>query len=148
MSILESMNIGKTALKTHSLRLDIHAKNIANVDTPNYVRKIPVVNATEDISFHGIMNVMKNDVFGCGTLPYLQGGVTFNGCVEDPTVGQRIYRPGHPDADENGYIRASNVNAMVDMADAIMAQRAYEANLALINISKAMASRAIEIGRS
>jgi len=148
MSILESMNIGSHALKAHSLRMDIHAKNIANIDTPNYVRKIPVLNATEDISFQGLMNVMKEDVFGCGTLPYLQGGVTFNGCVEDPTVGERIYSPGHPDADENGYIRASNVNAMVDMADAIMAQRAYEANLALVNISKTMANRALEIGKS
>ena len=148
MSIMESMNIGANALKAHGLRMDIHAKNIANVDTPNYVRKIPVLNASEDISFHGLMNVMKEDVFGCGTLPYLQGGVVFNGCVEDPTVGERMYAPGHPDADANGYIRCSNVNAMVDMADAIMAQRAYEANLALINISRSMASQATRIGQS
>jgi len=147
MSILESINIGSNALKTHGLRLDIHAKNIANIDTPNYVRRIPVLNATEDISFHGLLNNMKNDVFGVGNLPYLQGGVVFNGCVEDPTVGERIYSPGHPDADINGYIRSSNVNAMVDMADAVMAQRAYEANLAVINITKSMASRATEIGR-
>ncbi len=147
MSIMESMNIGANALKAHGLRLDIHAKNVANVDTPNYVRKIPVLNATEDISFHGLMNTMKEDVFGVGTLPYLQGGVVFNGCVEDPTLGDKIYRPGHPDADANGYIRASNVNPAVDMADAILAQRAYEANLALINITKSMAQRATEIGR-
>ena len=90
---------------------------------------------------------MKNDTFGVGTLPYLQGGVVFNGVVEDPTMGERIYRPGHPDADANGYIRSSNVNAMVDMADAVMAQRAYEANLAVVNITRAMASRATEIGK-
>ena len=46
MSIMESMNIGANALKAHGLRMDIHAKNIANVDTPNYVRKIPILNAT------------------------------------------------------------------------------------------------------
>ena len=147
MGIMESMNIGANALKAHGLRLDIHAKNIANIDTPNYVRRIPVLNATEDISFHGLMNSMKEDVFGVGTLPYLQGGVTFNGCVEDPTLGDRIYKAGHPDADGRGYIRASNVNAMVDMADAILAQRAYEANLAVINITKSMALKAVEIGR-
>ena len=147
MSILESISIASNELKAHGLRLDIHAKNIANIDTPNYVRRIPVLNATEDISFHGLMNTMKNDVFGTGSLPYLQGGVVFNGCVGDPTVVEKIYSPGHPDADENGYIRASNVNAMVDMADAVMAQRAYEANLALINISRSMAAKATEIGR-
>ena len=147
MGIMESIDIGANALKTHGLRIDIHAKNIANIDTPNYVRRIPVLNATEDISFRGGLNQMKNDVYGTGTLPYMQGGVVFTGVVEDPTLGERIYRPGHPDADANGYIRSSNVNAMVDMADAIMAQRAYEANLALINISRSMASKATEIGR-
>ena len=147
MGILESMNIGAKALQVHGTRLDIHAKNIANVDTPNYVRKIPVLNATEDMSFHGLMNSMKEDVFGVGTLPYLQGGVTYSGVMEDPTLGDKIYRPGHPDADSEGYIRASNVNPMVDMADAVIAQRAYEANLAVVNISKAMAMRAIEIGK-
>lgn len=147
MGLLESMNMGAQALSVHGKRIDIHAKNIANLDTPNYVRKIPVLNATDDISFHGIMNTMKEDVFGVGTLPYLQGGVNFSGVVEDPTLGHKIYKPGHPDADENGYIRASNVNAMVDIADALIAQRAYEANLALVNISKSMAQRALEIGK-
>ncbi len=147
MSILESMNIGGRALRAHGYRLDVHTKNIANIDTPNYIRKIPILNATEDISFHGLMNEMKEDVFGVGTLPYLQGGVVYNGTVEDPTLGQKIYKPGHPDADANGYIRASNVNPSVEIADAILAQRAYEANLAVVNISKAMAQKAVEIGR-
>lgn len=147
MGIMESINIGGRALRTHGLRLDVHSKNIANVDTPNYVRRIPVLNATEDVSFHGLMNKMKEDVFGVGTLPYLQGGVVFNGCVEDPTLGEKIYKPGHPDADADGYIRASNVNPMVEMADAILAQRAYEANLAVVNIAKSMALKAVEIGR-
>ena len=147
MGIMESIDIGANALKTHGLGIDIHAKNIANIDTPNYVRRIPILNATEDISFRGVLNQMKNDVYGTGTLPYTQGGVVFTGVVEDPTLGERIYRPGHPDADANGYIRSSNVNAMVDMADAIMAQRAYEANLAVVNITRTMASRAVEIGK-
>ena len=147
MSIMDSIDIGANALKVHGKRIDIHAKNSANLDTPNYVRKIPVLNATDDISFHGLMNTMKEDVFGVGTLPYLEGGVSFSGVVEDPTLGEKIYKPGHPDADANGYIRASNVNAMVDIADALMAQRAYEANLALVNITKSMAQRALEIGK-
>ena len=144
---MDSIDIGANALKVHGRRIDVHAKNIANLDTPNYVRKIPVHNAVDDVSFHGLMNSMKEDGFGVGTLPYLEGGVSFSGVVEDPTLGEKIYKPGHPDADADGYIRASNVNAMVDIADALMAQRAYEANLALVNISKSMAQRALEIGK-
>ena len=147
MGIMDSIDIGANALKVHGRRIDVHAKNIANLDTPNYVRKIPVLNAVDDVSFHGLMNSMKEDVFGVGTLPYLEVGVSFSGVVEDPTLGEKIYKPGHPDADADGYIRASNVNAMVDIADALMAQRAYEANLALVNISKSMAQRALEIGK-
>ncbi len=147
MGIMDSFDIGANALKCHGMRLDIHAKNIANIDTPNYVRKIPVINATDNCSFGGVLNQMKNDSFGSGTLPSSNGGVAFGGVVEDPTLGDKVYRPGHPDADANGYIRSSNVNAMVDMADAVMAQRAYEANLAVINITKTMASKATEIGR-
>ncbi len=82
-----------------------------------------------------------------GTIPYLSGGVQFSGLVEDPTEGEKIYRPGHPDADEYGYIRTSNVNPMVDIADAVLAQRAYEASVAVLSISKTMASRALEIGQ-
>lgn len=143
MGILDSMNIGANALKTQGLRLDTHAKNMANVDTPNYVRKIPVLNEVNDLSFGGVMDGMQ----GGGSSTYLKGGVTFSGLTEDPTLGERIYKPGHPDADANGYIRASNVNPMVEMADAMLAQRAYEANLALINITKSMALKAVEIGK-
>lgn len=147
MGIMDTIDMGAKALQVHGKRIDIHAKNIANLDTPNYVRKIPVLNAVDDVSFQGVMNAMKEDVFGVGTLSYLQGGVSFSGVIEDPTLGEKIYKPGHPDADENGYIRQSNVNAMVDIADALVAQRAYEANLAVVNISKTMAQRAIEIGK-
>ena len=144
---MNSFDIGSKGLTVHGKRLDIAAKNIANIDTPNYVRKIPVLNATDDVSFAGLMNSMKEDVFGVGTLPFLQGGVSFTGIVEDPTLGDKIYKPGHPDADKNGYIRTSNVNPLVEMADASLAQRAYEANLAVLTITKTMAQRAIEIGK-
>ncbi len=147
MSLLETMTIGQKSVTVHGQRIKVHAKNIANLDTPNYVRKIPVLNATDDMSFHGLLNTMKEDVFGTGALPFVQGGVRFTGIVEDPTLGERLYRPGHPDADANGYIRASNVNPMVDIADANIAQRAYEANLAVITIAKSMALKAVEIGR-
>ncbi len=142
MGILDAMNMGANALRAQGLRLDTHAKNVANVDTPNYVRKIPVLNSTDDYSFNGMIGEMQNGSFAC-----VKGGVSFTGIVEDPNLGEKIYKPGHPDADENGYIRASNVNPMVEMADAVLAQRAYEANLALVNITRAMALKAVDIGR-
>lgn len=147
MGILDSLDIGTNALKVQGLRLDVHAKNIANIDTPNYVRKIPVLSSTDDVSFGGMMQDMQSSIFGTGSSTYIKGGVEFTGVVEDPKLGEKIYKPGHPDADKDGYVRASTVNPMVEMADATLAQRAYEANLALVNITRSMAMKATEIGK-
>ena len=146
MGILSAMNVGCDGLKVHGMRLDISSKKIANLDTPNYVRKIPLVVSTDRSSFLSVMNQMKESTFGAGTLPYASGSVAMAGVVEDPTLGDRLYKPGHPDADENGYIRTSNVDPLVEITDAIMAQRAYEASLAIITMSKSMADKAATIG--
>ena len=146
MGIFNAMNVGCDGLRVHGARLDISSKNIANLDTPNYVRKIPLVVSTDRTSFLSVMNQMRESVLGTGSLPYVSGSVSMAGVVEDPTLGERIYKPGHPDADENGYIRTSNVDPLVEMSDAIMAQRAYEASLAIITLSKSMADKAATIG--
>lgn len=146
MGILSAMNIGCDGLRVHGMRLDLNSKNIANIDTPNYVRKIPLVVSTDRSSFLSVINQMKESTFGAGTLPYSTGSVAMAGVVEDPTLGEKLYKPGHPDADENGYIRASNVDPLVEITDAIMAQRAYEASLAIVTMTKAMSERAASIG--
>lgn len=147
MGLLNSLDISQQGMKAHSMRLDVHTKNIANLDTPNYVRKIPILVAKDDISFNGLLNNMRNQTFKTGALPFDSGGVEMTGIALDSTQGELIYKPGHPDADKNGYVRQSNVDPMVDMADAMMASRAYEANLAVAGIVKAMAQRATEIGK-
>ncbi|MCQ2788771.1 MAG: flagellar basal body protein [bacterium] len=141
MGILDALDTGTGALRAQSLRLDVHAKNVANVDTPNYVRLIPILSSTNQLGFGSSVGSAINGV------ATLKGGVTFSGVMEDPNLGEKIYKPGHPDADENGFIRASNVDPSVEMADAILAQRAYEANLALVNVTRAMAMKAADIGR-
>ncbi|MCD7879621.1 MAG: flagellar basal body protein [Candidatus Gastranaerophilales bacterium] len=146
MGIFSAMNTGCDGLKVHGARLDISSKNIANVDTPNYTRKIPLVVSTDRSSFLSVMNQMKEAAFGTGAASYTTGSVAVAGVVEDPTLGEKLYKPGHPDADENGYIRTSNVDPLVEITDAIMAQRAYEASLAIITMSKSMAERAASIG--
>ncbi len=144
MGLMNAFNIGREGLSVHGKRVEIAAKNIANIDTPNYTRKIPIISSNQDQSFATVLSSMGvGALLGSGSL----GGVNFNGIIEDPTPGAKIYKPGHPDADENGYIRTSNTNAMVDIADATVAQRAYEASLGVMSISKSMATSALDIGR-
>ena len=142
MGLMNAFQIGCQGLSVHSKRVEIAAKNIANIDTPNYTRKIPILSSNENQSFASVLSSMSVGAINSGL-----SGVNFDGIVEDPTPGAKIYKPGHPDADENGYIRTSNTNAMIDYADATMAQRAYEASLGVMQISKSMATSALEIGR-
>ena len=142
MGLMNAFQIGREGLSVHGKRVEIAAKNIANIDTPNYTRKIPIISSNQDQSFATVLSSM-----GMGALSGNMGGVNFDGIVEDPTPGAKIYKPGHPHADEFGYIRTSNTNAMVDIADATIAQRAYEASLGVMTISKAMSVSALEIGK-
>ena len=150
MGLFTAFDICSSGMTAQRLRYDTIAENLANVNTTRtteggpYRRKTVVFTEKHSNAFQNLL-LSNMGVKGSG----ISGtGVKVSQIVDDTeTQMNMVYDPAHPDADENGYVRASNVNAMVDIADALMAQRAYEANLALVNISKSMAQRALEIGK-
>lgn len=146
MTLSSSFEISSQGISTQAERMKIYANNIANTNTPYYVRKIPVLAENQQTSFTDIISNMHNGVINTG-VSYGPSGVTLAGVVNDPTPGRRLYEPGHPQADKNGYVTLSNVNIMADMSDAMSTSRLYEANLAVVSIVKSMANRALEIGR-
>lgn len=147
MTILGSMEIGLQSLMAQTKRLEVYTKNIANVDTPNYQREIPVLTPSEELSFKAILANAKDNVFTAGATSDVPGGVSLSGVIHDPTPGEKQYLPGHPDADENGYVTSSNVNVLNEMADATMTTKTYEAIINAIGFSKQMATKAVDIGR-
>lgn len=146
MTLSNSFEISAAGLTTQADRLKVHANNIANTNTPYYVRKIPVVVENTQASFEDVIANMHQGVLQAG-LSYNASGSMMSGVLADPTPGKRLYEPGHPQADKDGYITMSNVNPMTDMADAMSTSRLYEANLAVVGIVKNMANKALEIGR-
>lgn len=74
-------------------------------------------------------------------------GVKISKIVEDESPFRLVYEPGHPDADENGYVKMPNVDIIKEMVDLISAQRSYDANITAMNASKSMLMKALEIGR-
>ncbi|MNJ04503.1 Flagellar basal-body rod protein FlgC [compost metagenome] len=58
-----------------------------------------------------------------------------------------VYNPSHPDADDKGYVYMPNVDITKEMVDMMSSYRSYEANVTMLNASKAMVSKALEIGR-
>ena len=67
--------------------------------------------------------------------------------IADPGRFNRRYEPGHPSADDEGYVLYPNVNTLVEMMDMREAQRSYEANLNAIEVARSMLNKTIELLR-
>ncbi|MDY0291842.1 MAG: flagellar basal body rod protein FlgC [Desulfuromonadaceae bacterium] len=144
MDVFNSFNISSSALKAQRIRLDTISANMANIETTRtpqggpYRRKM-VVFETLQPSFNQQLN---------GALQQVQPqGVRVSQIVTDQMEPRMMFDPGHPDADENGYVAMPNINLLEETADMMMATRAYEANITSIKASKRMALKALEIGR-
>lgn len=79
--------------------------------------------------------------------PAVAGGVRVSQIRQDDSEFQRIHDPSHPDADADGFVRLPNVNMVNEMVDMMLAARAYEANLAVMNASKDLLMRTLTIGK-
>mgnify|MGYP000282740974 CR=1 FL=1 len=146
MKIFSSIDISSTGMTAERTRMEIISKNIANANvtrtssgTP-YRRQMVVFKENKNDSFSTYLS---------RSLSELQNskGVKVSEIVEDKTPFKQVYDPGHPDADENGYVQMPNVDITTEMVDMISATRAYEANMSAINSAKNMAMKALEIGR-
>ena len=67
--------------------------------------------------------------------------------IEDDREMKQVYNPGHPDADENGFVTMPNVDLLKETVDSMSATRSYEANVTALNAMKLMAQKALEIGK-
>jgi len=111
--LLTSLGFAATGMQAQAGRLRTLSENIANADTPGYQRKT--------VSFEEMAE-----------------GVAIGPVRLDRTEATRIYDPGHPLADESGYYDGSNVDLVVEIADAREAQRSYEANLRVFDQARQM----------
>ena len=145
MDFFTSMKISSSGLSVQRKLMETIASNLANIETTRtpeggpYRRKDVVITALPLQDDFG--QVLKNE-FG-ESLKQVQ----VTDIVEDQNEPKLIYNPGHPDANEAGYVAMPNVDLMTEMVNMITATRSFEANITAINAAKAMAMRAIELGR-
>ena len=145
MDFLSSLNISGSGLTAQKLRMDVISQNIANAEvtrtesgTP-YRRKMVVLSSINGSnSFRDALDKATK---------VKTGGVQVQNIIEDQTDLVPVYNPSHPDANEEGYVMMPNVNTAQEMIDMLGASRAYEANVTAFNATKAMALKALEIGR-
>ncbi len=135
MDLEKSLNISAAGMRAQGTRLRVIAENIANANSTAqspggepYRRKL--------VTFDNELNRS----LGLET-------VRVDSIVADRSAFQRRYEPGHPAADEEGYVLLPNVNSLMEMADLREAQRSYEANLKAIESSRSMLQKTIDILR-
>lgn len=143
MDIFTSMQIGASALEANRIRLNTVSSNLANIETTStpeggpYKRK-SVTFQSAPLSFKEHLDSHTKTTFQ---------GVKVSEIVEDQNPPQKVYKPEHPDADEDGYVAMPNINMLREMVDMMSATRSYEANATTIKSAKRMAMKALEIGR-
>jgi flagellar basal-body rod protein FlgC len=123
-----TLALSASGMKAQSERLRHVSENIANADTPGYHRK---TTAFEEVVTGGRST----------------GAVRLGPVELDQTGLSRIYDPGNPLADESGYYDGSNVDLVVEIADAREAQRSYEANLRMFDQTRQMSSALLDLLR-
>ena len=139
MDLIDTLSISASGLAAQRVRLQTVASNMANARTTRtadggpYQRRMPVFEA-ESESFGGILE--KN-----------LARVRVSEIQADEGEPIRIYDPGHPDADDFGYVDYPNVNVLEEMVDLMTTARTYEANTKVVNTTQDMAGTALEIGR-
>lgn len=136
--MLESVSareIAVSGLRAQRVRMNLIANNIANALTPTTAKGGAFRRQLAILRGEGVKNGMGPNKLG----------VKVDRVVNDPSPLRQVYEPGNPYANKDGYVEYPNVDLAVEMADLVSAQRAYEANIAVLVSGRRMTQKALEI---
>jgi len=147
MGYFDSLDISASALTAQRLRMDLISQNIANANTTRTDKGTPYRRKVAVFEERSISTPFSEYLSESSRNRISGKGVRVARIIEDNSPFKRVYDPGHPDADENGYVQMPNVDVLTEMVNMISASRSYEANVTAINTTKSMALKALEISR-
>jgi flagellar basal-body rod protein FlgC len=135
--MFHALDVSTSALVAQRHRLDVIAGNIANINTTRNEQG-------QAAPFQRRLVTLMAQPPAHGAEQRAQG-VEFRVEVDRQTPPRRVFQPGHPDADAEGYVAFPEIDLTTEFVNALEASRAYEANVAAIEVTKEMASRALRI---
>ncbi|MDR0826410.1 MAG: flagellar basal body rod protein FlgC [Desulfovibrio sp.] len=145
MDFITALDMGASALSAERTHINIISMNLANVKTTRtanggpYRRRSVILESTPlDADFKTQMR---------GALDKELRGVRVQAIPVDQRPLKLVYEPGHPDANEDGYVAYPDINVVEEMAALMTAQRGYEANVSSVDTIKQMYTKALEINR-
>ncbi len=140
MDFLSALHVSASGLSAERTRLDVATSNLANAESTRspeggpYKRLEPVF---ESVAMEAGVGAQGSGV----------SQVHVARIVADESPGRRVYSPGHPDADADGFLTLPNVDPVHEVVNLMGAQRGYEANATAIETLKTMAQRALDIAQ-
>ena len=144
MDIFTALDLSGSGLSVQRTRMNIASSNLANAQTTRtenggpYRRMDPIVSTVAfDNELSGQLGIGEDAV----------AGAEVSDIVEDQSRGRRVYSPGHPDADGEGFVLFPNVNPVFEMVNLMSASRGFEANATAMEMTKTMAQRALDLLR-
>ena len=142
MGMFDVLKISSSGLRAQRVRMETIATNLANIHTTRTdeggpYKKMNVVLGSAD---------MPSDKFQ-GVFTKKLEGVDVEEITESEKPFEKTYDPGHPDADQEGYVTYPNVNVLEEMTDMLSASRSYEANVNAINVTKHLFQKTLEIAK-
>ncbi len=144
MGLDQALEISVSGIEAERRAMELISSNIANISTTRtiyggpYRRKIAVL-SEKPLSFDQLLSAAEAKINRAA------GGVEVSDVVEDMTPFQKVYKPGHPDADAQGFVQMPNVNLSDEMIDMIYVSKLYEANINAYNATKKMVTDTLTI---
>ena len=138
MSLDRIFNIAGSAMNAQTTRMNTTASNLANAGT---------VTGKENEALRAKRTVFKT-ILEQQQKPHengFAGGVRIEGIQDDPSPIRKMSEPGNPMADKDGYVYLANVNEMTEMVEMMAAARSYQNNVEVVNTTKQMMMRTIDI---
>jgi flagellar basal-body rod protein FlgC len=134
MSLMNIFNVAGSAVSAQSQRLNVVASNLANADT---------VAGPGGQAYKARQVLFQTHLFGDAGA----AGVRVAAVQESDAPGRRVHEPHHPAADAEGFVTFSNVNAVQEMVDLISASRSYQNNVEVMNTTKQLLARTLQMGQ-
>ncbi|MDJ0929105.1 MAG: flagellar basal body rod protein FlgC [Gammaproteobacteria bacterium] len=137
MSLFRVFDIAGSAMSAQSVRLNTTASNLANANTAA---------GSADEAYRARQPVFQT-VLNQQAMDNSSAGVRVADVIESQAAPLRVHQPGHPAADEQGYVYMSNVNAVDELVNMISASRSYQNSVEVLNTSKELLLRTLTLGQ-
>jgi len=138
MSVFKIFDVAGSGMSAQMLRLNTVSSNMANAET--------MATKPEDVykARHPVFETVLNEMSGDDSI----ATVKVSGIVESDAAAIPHYMPGHPMADEKGYVFSPGINSIEEMADMISASRSYQNNVEVLTTAKQLLIRTLQLGRA